>query len=152
MAVAPIPAGYHSVTPYLVLRDAAAAMEFYKKAFGATELYRLAGPDGKVAHGEIRIGDSPVMLGEEMDGYGGPHALGGTPVSLMVYVPDVDRMFAQALAAGAKEQRPVADQFYGDRSGTLVDPFGHVWSLATHVEDVPPAEIDRRFAKMMQEG
>ena len=151
MAVAPIPAGYHSVTPYLVLRDAAAAMEFYKKAFGATELYRLAGPDGKVVHGEIRIGDSPVMLGEA-DGRlsRSRTALGGTPVSLMIYVPDVDRMFAQALAAGAKEQRPVADQFYGDRSGTLVDPFGHVWSLATHVEDVPPEEIDRRFAKMTQ--
>ena len=150
MAVKPIPEGYHSVTPYLVLDDATRALEFYKKAFGAVELMRMPAPGGKIGHAEIRIGDSPVMLGEEMDGYGGPHALGGTPVSLMVYVPDVDRMFAQALAAGAKEQRPVADQFYGDRSGTLVDPFGHVWSLATHVEDVPPAEIDRRFAKMTQ--
>ena len=152
MAVAPIPAGYHSVTPYLVLRAAAAAMEFYRKAFGATELYRLAGPDGKVVHGEIRIGDSPVMLGEAMDGYQEPHALGGTPVSLMVYVPDVDRMFAQALAAGAKEQRAVADQFYGDRSGTLVDPFGHVWSIATHKEDLSQAEIDERFRKLVGGG
>ena len=150
MAVKPIPEGYHSVTPYLILDDATRALEFYQKAFGAVELLRMPAPGGRIGHAEIRIGDSPVMIGEEMDGYEGPHALGGTPVSLMIYVPDVDRMFAQALAAGAKEQRPVADQFYGDRSGTLVDPFGHVWSLATHVEDVPPEEIDRRFAKMTQ--
>lgn len=152
MAVAPIPAGYHSVTPYLIVADAAKAIAFYAQAFGATELFRLPGPDGKIMHAEIKIGDSPVMLADEMDGFRGPHALGGTPVSLMVYVPDVDRTFAQAVAAGAKEVRAVADQFYGDRLGTLSDPFGHVWSLATHVEDVPPEEIDRRFKEMTQGG
>jgi PhnB protein len=152
MAVAPIPAGYHSVTPYLVLQGAADAIEFYKKAFGATELLRLPMPGGKVAHAEVKIGDSPVMLADETDEYHGPQPGAGAPVSLMVYVNDVDRIFAQAIAAGATELRPVADQFYGDRLGTLRDPFGHVWSLATHVEDVAPDEIDRRFQKMMQGG
>ena len=152
MAVAPIPAGYHSVTPYLVVRGAADAIAFYKKAFDATELLRLPLPGGKIAHAEVKIGDSPVMLADESDEYRGPQPGGGAPVSLMVYVTDVDRVFAQALAAGAKAMRPVADQFYGDRLGTLVDPFGHVWSLATHVEDVAPDEIDRRFAKMTQGG
>lgn len=150
MAVAPIPAGYPSVTPYLVVKGAAAAIDFYKKAFGATELLRLPLPDGKVAHAEVKIGDSPVMLADENEAFRGPHPGAGAPVSLMAYVPDVDRVFAQALAAGAKEMRPLADQFYGDRLGTLVDPFGHVWSLATHVEDVTPDEIGRRFAKMAQ--
>ncbi|MEO8755687.1 MAG: VOC family protein [Casimicrobiaceae bacterium] len=152
MAVAPIPAGYHSVTPYLIVSDAAKAIAFYKQAFNAEELLRLASPDGKIAHAEVKIGDSPVMLADEMEGHRGPQALGGTAVSLMIYVTHVDKIFAQALAAGAKEQRPVADQFYGDRTGTLVDPFGHVWSVATHVEDVSPEEIDRRFTKMMQGG
>jgi PhnB protein len=152
MAVAPIPAGYHSVTPYLVLKGAADAIEFYKKAFGATELLRLPMPNGKVAHAEVKIGDSPVMLADENDDYHGPQPGAGAPVSLMVYVNDVDRIFAQAIAAGATELRPVADQFYGDRLGTLRDPFGHVWSLATHVEDVAPDEIDRRFQKMTQGG
>ena len=132
MAVAPIPAGYHSVTPYLIVKDAVKALDFYKRAFGATELLRLDNPDGTIAHGEFRIGDSPV--------------------SFMIYVPDVDRVFAQAIAAGATEQRPVADQFYGDRTGTLVDPFGHVWSIATHKEDLTQAEIDARFAKLMAGG
>ena len=152
MAVAPIPAGYHSVTPYLIVNGAAKAIEFYQKAFDAKELLRFDGPGGKVAHAEVKIGDSPVMLADEMEGYRGPQPGTGTPVSLMIYVTDVDRIFAQALAAGAKVQRPVADQFYGDRTGTLVDPFGHVWSVATHVEDVSPEEIDRRFAKMTQGG
>lgn len=150
MAVKPIPAGYHTVTPYLIIDGAAKAIDFYKRAFNAEELFRLPGPDGKIAHAEVKIGDSQVMLGDEMEGYRGPLGLGGTAVSLMLYVPDVDRIFAQAIAAGGKERRPVADQFYGDRTGTLVDPFGHVWSVATHVEDVSPEEIDRRFAKMMQ--
>ena len=150
MAVTPIPTGYHSVTPYLIVNGAAKAIAFYQQAFNAEELLRLPGPDGKIAHAEVKIGDSPVMLADETDAYHGPQPGGGAPVSLMIYVTDVDRIFAQALAAGAKEQRPVADQFYGDRTGTLVDPFGHVWSLATHVEDVSPEEIDRRFAKMMQ--
>jgi PhnB protein len=138
--------------PTLVVRLAEQAIDFYQRAFGAAELFRLPGPGGKVMHAEVKIGDSPVMLADEMEGYRGPRALGGTAVSLMIYVNDVDRVFAQALAAGAKEQRAVADQFYGDRTGTLVDPFGHVWSIATHVEDVAPEEIDRRFAKMMQGG
>ena len=151
MAVAPIPAGYHSVTPYLVVKGAADAIEFYKKAFGATELLRMPLPDGKLAHAEVKIGDSPVMLADETDEFHAPQP-GAGGVSLMVYVADVDRVFAQALAAGAKELRPLADQFYGDRLGTLMDPFGHVWSLATHVEDVAPDEIERRFAKMLQQG
>ena len=148
MAVAPIPAGYHSVTPYLIVKDAVKALDFYKRAFGATELLRLDNPDGTIAHGEFKIGDSPVMFAEAMEGYRDPKAIGGSPVSFMIYVPDVDRVFARAIAAGATEQRPVADQFYGDRTGTLVDPFGHVWSIATHVEDVSPEEMDRRMADM----
>jgi PhnB protein len=150
MAIAPIPAGYHSVTPYLIVDGAARAIEFYKTAFNAEELFRLDAPGGKIGHAEIKIGDSPVMLADETKDYRGPHALGGAAVSLLVYVTDVDRIFAQALAAGAREQRAIADQFYGDRMGTLVDPFGHVWSIATHVEDVSPEEMDHRRAKMKQ--
>lgn len=152
MAVAPVPAGYHSVTPYLVVKGAADAIAFYQKAFGATELLRMPLPGGKIAHAEVKIGDSPVMLADETDEFHAPQPGAGSPVSLMVYVADVDRVFAQAIAAGAKELRPLADQFYGDRLGTLMDPFGHVWSLATHVEDVAPDEIERRFQKMMQQG
>ena len=152
MAVKPIPAGYHAVTPYLIINGAAKAIDYYKRAFNAEELFRLGGPNGAIMHAEIKIGDSPVMLADEMEGYRGPLGLGGTPVSLMIYVTDVDKIFAQAIAAGGKERRPVANQFYGDRTGTLVDPFGHVWSIATHVEDVSPEEIDRRFAKMSQGG
>ena len=150
-SVSPIPSGYHSVTPYLIVNDAARAIGFYQRAFGATELFRLGGPDGKIGHAEIKIGNSPIMLADELPdgGYRGPQSIGGTPVSLMIYVEDVDRMFAQAVAAGAKEQRPVQDQFYGDRCGTLIDPFGHVWTIATHIEDVSPEEIDKRFKKMM---
>jgi PhnB protein len=152
MPVKPIPDGYHSVTPYLIIQGAAKAIEFYKQAFGATELLRLEGPGGTIGHAEVKIGDSPVMLADEHPqmGHRGPLALGGTPVSLAVYVPNVDEMFTQAISAGGKPLRPVADQFYGDRAGTLVDPFGHVWTLATHVEDVPPEEINRRFAAMMK--
>ena len=148
--VQPIPTGYHTVTPYLIVRNGAKAIEFYKKAFGAVELMRFPGPNDSIMHAEVKIGDSPVMLGDPMEGYRGPKALGGTPVSLMVYVTDVDKIFKQAIAAGGKELRPVANQFYGDRTGTLVDPFGHTWSVATHVEDVSPEEIDRRFAQMSQ--
>lgn len=150
MAVAPIPAGYHSVTPYLIVDGAVRAIEFYKQAFGAVELMRLPGPDGKLMHAEVKIGDSPVMLADEGNGQHAPQPGATPPVSFMIYVPDVDRVFARALAAGATEQRPVTDQFYGDRMGMLVDPFGHVWGIATHVEDVAPEEIDRRFAQMMQ--
>ena len=145
--VEPIPAGYHSVTPYLMVRNAAKALAFYRDAFGAEEVMRFEGQGGKVAHAEIRIGDSHVMLADEQpeQGFVGPQTLGGAGISLMLYVVDVDRTFAQALAAGATERRAVADQFYGDRVGTLVDPFGHVWSIATHREDVSQDEVRRRM-------
>ena len=146
--VEPIPAGYHSVTPYLMVRDAARAMAFYRDAFGATEVMRFAGPDGRIAHAEVKIGDSHVMLADELpdQGFVGPQTLGGAGVSLMLYVNDVDATFAKALAAGATVRRPVADQFYGDRMGTLVDPYGHVWSIGTHREDVCVEEMQRRMA------
>jgi PhnB protein len=151
MAVKPIPAGYHSVTPYLIMADAAAAIEFYKQAFNATELMRMEGPGGSIMHAEIKIGDSPVMLSGEHPqmGFRGPLSYGGTPVSLMIYVEDCDKIFAQAIAAGAKELKPLQDQFYGDRSGTLTDPFGHVWTISTHKEDVSPEEMEKRMAAMM---
>jgi PhnB protein len=147
-----IPEGYHNVTPYLIIDGAAAALDFYAHAFGAREVMRMPRPDGKVAHAEILLGNSHVMLADEYPdmGYRGPQAHGGTPVSLMVYVPDVDATFKKAISAGATELRPIADQFYGDRSGTLRDPFGHVWTISTHVEDVAPEEIQRRLAAMEQ--
>ena len=147
MTVPAQPPGYHSVTPYLAIRGAAQALDFYARAFGATETLRL--PMGElIGHAEIRIGDSIVMLADEMEGHAGPQTLGGTPVSLMIYTDDVDAMFARAIAAGATAKRPVENQFYGDRTGVLVDPYGHVWSIATHVEDVPGEEIARRLAAM----
>jgi PhnB protein len=147
MAVKPIPDGYYTITPYLVMKDAARALDFYKKAFGATELFRFPGPGGKVGHAEIKIGNSPLMLADEHPemGFRGPQALGGTPVSILLYVEDVDARFNQAIAAGATVMRPVQDQFYGDRSGTLTDPFGHVWTIATHKEDVSMEEMHRRM-------
>ncbi len=151
MAVSPIPQGYRTVTAYLIVNDAAKAIEFYKEAFGAEELFRFPMPDGKLAHAEIKVGDSIVMLADAMEGFRDPHAIGGTPVSFMVYVTDVDRVFAQAIAAGAKQLRPVENQFYGDRTGTLADPFGHVWSIATHVEDVSPDELNARHDKYLAE-
>ncbi|HEX4883335.1 MAG TPA: VOC family protein [Casimicrobiaceae bacterium] len=154
MAVPPIPPGYAGVTPYLIVRDAARAIEFYKKALGAAEVLRLDDADGKVMHAELKIGEGFVMLGEEMAdmGYKGPLAFGGSPVSLLVYVPDVDAVFARALEAGAETKRPVADQFYGDRSGAIVDPFGHQWMIATHVRDVSKEEMQRALAQMGSEG
>lgn len=154
MSVKPIPDGYHTATPYLIIKGAAAALDYYKRAFNATELLRLEGPGGMIAHAEFKVGDSPIMIGEESleMGYRGPQALGGSPVSVMLYVENVDTLFAQALAAGGTVMRPVQDQFYGDRSGTLTDPFGHVWTIATHKEDLSQAEIDARFAAMMQQG
>lgn len=142
----PIPEGYHSVTPYLIIKGAADAIEYYKMAFGATELMRMPAPGGTIGHAEIKIGDSPIMLADEFPemGYKSPQTLGGTPVSIMIYVDDVDTVFKQAIAAGGKEQRPVQDQFYGDRTGTLEDPFGHVWHVGTHVEDLSPEEMERR--------
>lgn len=147
MSVKSIPGGYHSVTPYLVVKDAARALAFYKEAFGAKEFMRLQDPSGKIAHAEFKIGDSPVMIGEEVPqmGFLGPGTLGGSPVCLLIYVEGVDAMTSQAAAAGAKILRPVQDQFYGDRTATLEDPFGHLWTIATHIEDVPPDEMRRRF-------
>ena len=151
--VKPIPDGYHSVTPYLVINGAAKALEFYKKAFGAIELFRMPQPDGKIGHAEIKIGDSPVMLADEAPerGFRGPQALGGSPIGLMIYVEDVDKVFSQAVAAGAKVERPVKNQFYGDRSGGVIDPFGHVWYIATHIEDVSPEELGRRAKEAMSQ-
>ena len=146
MAVKPIPEGYHSVTPYLIIEGAADAIEFYKKAFGATELFRFPAPDGKIGHAEIKIGDSPVMLADaypEM-GYKGPKSIGGSSVSLMIYIEDVDTVFNRAVNAGATVKEAVTNKFYGDRSGTLVDPFGHIWHVSTHTEDVPMEEMEKR--------
>jgi PhnB protein len=153
MAVKPIPDGYHSVTPYLITKGAAQAIEFYKKALGAKELMRFPGPGGAIMHAEIQIGDSPVMLADEMPGqpYRSPQAYGGTPVSLMVYVADVDAVFKGAVAAGVKVQREIQDHFYGDRSGTFEDPFGHVWTISTHKEDVSPEEMGKRMEAMMKQ-
>jgi len=147
----PIPDGYHSVTPYLVVKGAAAAIDFYKKAFGATELFRMPMPGGKIGHAEIKIGNSPVMLADECPEMGAvaPQAA-GSPVGLMIYLEDVDTVFNRAVAAGGKVERPLQDQFYGDRSGTLIDPFGHKWTVATHKEDVPPDELARRAAALQQ--
>ena len=146
--VKPIPEGYHTATPYLIVKDAARAIEFYKKAFGATELMRMPGPGGKIGHAEIKIGDSPIMLADEVPGMGfrSPESLGGSPISILLYVEDVDVVFSEALAAGAKVQRPVADQFYGDRTGGVTDPFGRVWYIATHKEEISPEEMKKRAA------
>lgn len=142
----PIPDGYHTATPYLVISNAAKAIEFYKEAFTATECMRLATPDGKVMHAEVKIGDSPIMLCDECPDWNAlsPQTIGGTAVSIMLYVEDVDRVVNRAVQAGAKLLMPVADQFWGDRCGTIVDPFGHKWTVATHREDVSPEEIGKR--------
>jgi PhnB protein len=149
----PIPDGYHTATPYLILGDAGKAIEFYKRAFGATELMRFPAPGGRIGHAEIKIGDSRIMLADEFPemGYRGPAAIGGTPVSIMLYVEDVDAVAAQAVSAGAKITKEVKDQFYGDRLGTIEDPFGHVWHISTHKEDVPPDEMDRRVKEAMRQ-
>jgi PhnB protein len=138
------------VSPYLIVDGAARALDFYKTAFEATELYRLAGPDGKIGHAEVKVGDTVIMLADEHPEVGayGPAHYGGSPVSLHVYVEDVDKVAGRAIAAGAKVKRPVADQFYGDRLGTLEDPFGHTWHVSTHIEDLTPDEIGRRAAAM----
>lgn len=146
MSVKAIPDGYHGATPYLTVRNASAAIEFYKKAFGATELFRMAAPDGKIGHAEIKIGGAILMLSDEypdMDVLS-PETIGGSPVVIHIYVEDVDTMAANAIAAGVKVVKPVADQFYGDRGGKFTDPFGHHWWLATHKEDVSPEEMKKR--------
>lgn len=144
--VAPIPPGYHTVTPYLVCRDAGKAIDFYAKAFGAKEIVRMPGPDGKLMHGEFRIGDSMVMIGEEMPAMGAksPQTLGGSAVNIHLYVPNVDKTFAQAVAAGCTVTMPLADQFWGDRYGKLSDPYGHLWGLATHKENLTGKQLAQR--------
>jgi PhnB protein len=152
MTVKRIPDGYHSVTPYLVIQGAQGAIDFYKKAFGAEETVRMD-HNGKIMHAEMKIGNSMVMLADEFPemGHKSPQAYGGTPVSMMVYVDDVDKTFGRAIEAGAKEKRPVTNEFWGDRMGTLSDPFGHVWTIASHVEDVAPDEMDRRMREAMKQ-
>lgn len=150
--VQPIPAGYHSVTPYLMVRDGARAIAFYGDAFGAQQVMRFDDPSGRIAHAEIKIGDSHVMLADESPEHVGPQTLGGAGVSLMLYVEDVDATFARAVAAGATIRHPVGDRFYGDRMGTLADPFGHVWSIGTHREDVSVEEMQRRMAAMPKDA
>ena len=144
----PIPAGQHAITPHLVIKGAADAIEFYKKAFGATEAARMAQPDGRIGHAELQIGDSRIMLADEfpeMD-FRSPRSIGGTPVHIHLYVEDVDAVVGRALASGAKALRPIQDQFYGDRSGSVIDPYGHVWHVATHKEDLSMDELRRRAA------
>lgn len=147
MSVSPVPVGYHTVTPYLIIDGAAAAIEFYKQAFGAVETMRMQHGD-KIGHAEIKIGDSPVMLADEFCEMGAksPKTYGGSAVGICLYVENSDRVFDQAVAAGATVKRPMTDQFYGDRSGTIDDPFGHQWTISTHVEDVTPEEMEKRMA------
>lgn len=150
MSVKPVPDGYHTAIPYLVVRGASDAIAYYTSAFGATERYRMPGPGGAVMHAEIQIGDSVVMLCDENPGMGSvsPATLNGTTVSVFLYVPDVDAVFAQAVAAGATAVMPPTDMFWGDRFGKLKDPFGHEWGIATHIEDVSPEEMEKRMAAM----
>lgn len=152
--VKPVPEGYHTATPYLIVNDGAKALDYYKSAFGATEIMRMAEPSGKIGHAEIKIGDSPIMLADEFPDMGAvsPKTLGGSPVSLMIYVDDVDAVVKKAVAAGGELTREIENKFYGDRSGSLTDPFGHQWHVSTHIEDVPPDEMERRAAAAMQSG
>ena len=149
-----IPDGSEGATPYLSIKGASDAIEFYKKAFGATEIMRLGGPDGRIGHAELKIAKAKIMLADEFPemNFLSPRTLGGSPVTIHIYVEDVDALAAQAEAAGAKVKRPVADQFYGDRAGSLEDPFGHVWHFATHIEDVSPEEMQRRAAAFSPGG
>ena len=155
--VKPIPQGFHTATPYLTLNDAARAIDFYQRAFGAQEVMRMNGPGGKIGHAEIKIGDSIIMLADEMPGSGSrsPQSLSGTTAGIFLYVENADAVFNQAVSAGAKVEAPLADMFWGDRFGSLKDPFGHSWSVATHKEDVAPAEMSKRMqefaAKMAQQ-
>jgi PhnB protein len=159
MAIQPIPEGYHTATPYLIVKGAGRAIEFYQRAFGASEVMRMDGPNGRIGHAEIRIGNSPIMLADEYPemGFRSPQSLSEAganmkpPVSILLYVEDVDARFKKALAAGARELKPLQDQFYGDRSGTLQDPFGHVWTIATHKEDVSPDEMKKRAEAFLKQ-
>ena len=152
--VSHIAKGYNSVTPYLIVKGAAQAIDYYKKVFGATETVRMPGADGKIGHAELKIGDSNIMLADESPSMGPGHisaaTVGGSPVSLYVYLPNVDEVVKRATTEGAKLLKPVEDQFYGDRSGFIQDPFGHLWGIATHIEDVSPSEMKERMKKMMQ--
>lgn len=145
------PENYHTLIPYLILENAATAIDYYKKVFGATERMRMQGPDGKIGHAELSVGDSVIMLADQCPESKTPAQLGGSPVGLMLYVKDVDATVKKAVAEGGKVVRPVETQFYGDRSGTLVDPFGHIWYVATHVEDVAPDEMAKRAEACMKE-
>lgn len=148
--VKPIPDGYPGATPYLCVHDAAAALDFYAKAFGATERMRMADPSGKIGHAEVKIGEAIIMLSDEFPEMGvrSPRSIGGSPTAILLYFEDVDAIAKCAVDAGGKLVRPVENQFYGDRSGKLEDPFGHTWWIATHVEDVPPEEMTRRAAAL----
>jgi PhnB protein len=150
----PIPDGYPRLTPYLIVDDGAAAVDFYSSILGAKERMRMAGPDGKIGHTELELGDSLIMLADEHPEVGAlsPKSVGGTPVSLHVYVEDADDVFERAIAAGSTSERPVEQQFYGDRLGSFEDPFGHKWNVATHVEDVPPEEMEKRAAEAASSG
>ena len=152
--VKPIPDGYHSVTPYLFVRSAASAIDFYKNVFGATEVVRMAGSNGKIMHAELRIGDSIVMLADENPSTGvmSPQTIGGFSVGLHLYVENVDAVIQKSVDNGAKLLRPIRNQFYGDRSGSVLDPFGHMWSVATHVEDVSPEEMRKRMTAAMSQS
>jgi PhnB protein len=153
-SVKAIPDGFHNVTPYLYLRGAAGAIEFYKSVFGAAEIMRMPGPDGRIMHAEIRIGDSIVMLADENPSMGimSPQTIGGFSGGLHLYVEDADAVIRKAVESGAKQLHPIKNQFYGDRSGTLLDPFGHMWSVATHIEDVPPEEMRKRMTAAMSQA
>jgi PhnB protein len=151
--VNPIPEGYNNVTPYLYVRSATAAMDFYKNVFGAKEIVRMAGSNGKIMHAELRIGDSIVMLADEnpQNGVMSPQTVGGFSGGLHLYVENVDAVIQKAIESGAKMLRPIKDQFYGDRSGSVLDPFGHMWSVATHIEDVSPEEMRKRMTAAMSQ-
>ena len=153
-SVKAIPDGFHNVTPYLYLRGAAGAIEFYKSVFGAAEIMRMPGPDGRIMHAEIKIGDSIVMLADENPSMGimSPQTIGGFSGGLHLYVEDADAVIRKAVESGAKQLHPIKNQFYGDRSGTLLDPFGHMWSVATHIEDVPPEEMRKRMTAAMSQA
>ncbi|MCE9604005.1 MAG: VOC family protein [Planctomycetia bacterium] len=152
MKALPVPAGFRGVTPYLIVREAGKAIEFYKRAFGAQEIMRIAGPGEMIGHAELKIGEGVIMLADEFPdmGFRGPESLGGTPVSMMFYVENVDAQVEAAIAAGAKIKKPLQNQFYGDRSATLTDPFGHVWTIATHIEEVPAEEMQKRAAAFIE--
>jgi PhnB protein len=152
--VKPVPSGYHNVTPYLIIDGAARALDYYKRIFGATERMRIPGPEGKIGHAEISVGDSVIMMADEHVEMGArsPRAFGGSAVGLMLYVNDVDATVKAAVAEGAKLLQPVEDKFYGDRTGSIEDPFGHLWHIGTHKEDVPPEELKRRAAAMAKSG